>query len=680
MRLFLRFLVAIFVLVGVAIAALLFMPGDKIAQFAEEQFETATGRSIQIDGDVRTSIYPLLGVRTGSITIANAKWSEAGPMMQAEGMSIGVDLMALFEGNVRIKKVEVIAPKILLEVAKDGRNNWDMTPAGAAGAVATGTVSDSSSIPAFSLGRGLIRNATLTYIDHASGEKIHLSEMDADLRLPTFTGPAEISLSARLNGQAIAMNADIAGFETFLSGAVGKLATTLQVGNSKVSFNGKGGFAPLAADGTLKADLSDMAALFGAIGMAAPDLPKGMGRNANITGQVTYTAKGTAHLRGGVIALDDNVFSGGADLFLDGARPRLKASFSAGALDFSVLAASVDDTGQNVEVASGWPTDKIDTSGLGLLDADVSLRAASINLGTVQLGASNVSATLDRSRVVFGLKKIETYQGIISGEFVVNGRGGLSVGGNLNAAGLAMAPLLHDLADYERLVGTGDMQLKFLGVGNSMDAIMRSLSGSGSLKLGQGEILGLDLGGMLRNLDTSYRGDGQKTVFNSVGASFTIKDGVLHNEDLAFVAPLAKALGEGDIGIGTQTLKYRVTPTALTETDGSGGISVPVLITGTWANPKFRPDLQALIDQNLAEEKAALEAKIAAEKAAAKARLAAKKAELEAKLAAEKARALQRAQEVLDVEVEDGETIEDAAKRKAEDEIKRGLLNLLGNN
>lgn len=677
MRLLLRFILVLFVLVIVAVGALLFMPGDKIAQFAEEQFETATGRSIQIGGDVRTSIYPLLGVRTGAITIANAKWSDAGPLMQADGMSIGVDLMALFNGEVRIKKVEMIAPKILLEVAKDGRANWEMTPAGGATA---GASNSAGGIPEFSLGRGTVRNATLRFVDHASGENITLSEMDADLRLPKFTGPADLSMSARLNGQAVSMTGNVATFDRFLTGAVGKLATTVQVGGSTISFNGKGGFSPVAADGDIKADLADMAALFGAIGMAAPELPKGMGRNADIKGHVTYTAKGTAHLRDGVIALDSNVFSGGADLFMSGERPRLKASFAAGALDFSVLAASVDDAGQDVEVASGWPTDVIDVSGLGLLDADVSLAAKSINLGTVQLGASNVTAKLERSRVVFSLNKIETYKGVINGQFVVNGRGSLSVGGNLAASKLAMQPLLHDLADYERLIGTGDMQLKFLGVGNSMDAIMHSLSGSGSFTLGQGEILGLDLGGMLRNLDASYRGEGQKTVFNSIGASFTLKDGVLHNEDLSFVAPLAKALGAGDIGIGTQTLKYRVNPVALAKADGSGGISVPVLITGTWADPKFRPDLQALIDQNLADEKAALEAKIAAEKAAAKARLEAKKAELEARLAAEKAQALQRAQEVLDVEVEAGETLEDAAKRKLEEEAKRGLLNLLGNN
>lgn len=674
MRLLFRFVLVLIVLAIVAVAALLFMPGDKIAQFAEEQFEEATGRAITIGGDVRTSIYPVLGVRTGAISIANAPWSGAGPMLQADGMSIGVDLMALFNGDVKIKKIEVVAPKILLEVAKNGSANWEM----ASGGSATASSAKAGGIPAFSLGQAIIKDAQLTFIDHASGEKISLSDMDAELQLPVFAGRADMSMSARLNGQAITATAVVAAFDTFLSGAVGKLSTTVKIGGSTVAFDGKGGFSPLAADGNVKADLADMAALFGAIDMAAPDLPKGMGRVADVSGRVTYTTKGTAHLRDGVIKLEQNVFAGGADLFLDGERPRLKANLSAAALDFSVLAASVDDSGQSVETAAGWPKDVIDVSGMGALDADVSLVAKSVNLGTVQLGASSVNIKLDRSRAVFTLNNIETYKGAVRGNFVVNGRGGLSVGGDLTASGLAMSPLLRDLTDYERLVGVGDMHLKFLGVGNTMDAIMHSLSGDGSLGLGQGEILGLDLVGMLRNLDTSYRGEGQKTVFNSIGANFTIKDGVLHNDDLAFVAPLAKALGAGDIGIGTQTLKYRVNPVVLTSADGTGGISVPVLISGTWAEPKFRPDLQALIDQNLAEEKAALKAKIEAEKAAAEARLQAKKAQLEARLAAEKAAALKRAQEVLDVEVQAGETLEDAAQRKVEEEAKRGLLKLLG--
>ena len=679
MRLILRFVLILFVLGVVAITALLFMPGDRIAQFAEEQFESATGRSIEISGDVRTSIYPLLGVRTGPITVANAPWSDAGPMVQAEGLTIGVNLMALFRGDVRVKKIEVIAPKILLEVAKDGRVNWDMAPS--AGGGETAAAVGSGGIPAFSLGRGLIRNATLTYVDHATGSKTILTSLDAELRLPDFAGRADISMSARMNGQALSLTGDVATFGKLLNGDVSQLRVNAQVGGSKIGFDGKAGISPVAADGLLDADLADMAALFGVIGMETPDLPKGMGRTAKITGAATYTAKGTAHLRNGRIALDHNVFTGAADLFLTGGdRPLLKAQFEADALDFSVLAASVDDTGNTVETSAGWPKEAFDVSGLGALDADVTLAANSIDLGTAKLGPSSVTAKLDRSRVVFTLHKVQTYNGAISGQFVVNGRGGLSVGGDLTATGLAMQPLLVDLAEYERLIAVGDMHLKFLGVGNSMDAIMNSLSGNGSFKLGQGEILGLDLVGMLRNLDTSYRGDGQKTVFNAVSATFTMKDGVLRNDDLSFVAPLAKALGAGDVGIGAQTLDYRINPTAMAAADGTGGISVPVLITGTWANPKFRPDLQALIDQNLAEEQAAVEAKLAAEKAALEARVAAEKAALQERAEAEKAAAEQRVQDALGVDPGEGESVEDAARRKLEEEAKRGLQNLLGGN
>lgn len=677
MRLIIRAVLVLVALVVVAIVALLFMPGDKIARFAENQFESATGRSMTITGDVSTTIYPLLGVRTGPVSIANASWSKAGPMIKAEGLSIGVNLMALFNGNVKIKKIELNAPEILLEVSKNSAANWEMTTPNSS---ATNSAGQSSGIPEFSLGRALINNGKLTYIDHATGSKTVFSEMDADMRLPDFAGRGEVSLSARMNGQAITLDADIKQFGKLLNGAISHTDTKLLIGGNTIKFSGNARISPFAVDGNLNADLADMPVLYTLMKIDNPDLPKGMGRKISVTGKTTYTAKGTAHLRGGVIKLDDNIFSGGADLFPGDKRPLIKAQFSADTLDFSTLAASVDDTGQAVEVAPGWPKDIIDVSPLAMMDADVALTAKSVDLGTVKLGPSSIKAKLDRSRVVFTLNQIKTYGGNITGQFVINGRGGLSVGGDLTAKGLAMNPLLKDLADYDRLVAAADLHLKFLGVGNTMDKIMHSLSGSGSFNLGQGEILGLDLGGMLRNLDTSYRGSGQKTVFEKISASFVMKDGVLSNDDLVFTAPLAKALGAGQIGIGDQTLNYRITPTALAKTDGSGGISVPVIITGTWANPKFRPDLKALIDQQLADEKAALEAKLKAEKEAAKARLAAKKAELEAKLAAEKAEALRRTQEKLGLETQDGESVEDAAKRKLEEEAKRGLLKLLGGN
>ena len=191
------------------------------------------------------------------------------------------------------------------------------------------------------------------------------------------------------------------------------------------------------------------------------------------------------------------------------------------------------------------------------------------------------------------------------------------------------------------------MQLKFLGVGNTMDKIMRSLSGQGSLAVGAGELRGLDIMGMIRNLDASFEGDGSKTVFDAINASYVIDGGVLRNSDLDFRASLLTATGEGSLDIGAQNINYRIDPVALS--DQTGGFGVPVLITGPWANVKFRPDLKALADRELAEEKEKL-------KAAAAAKL----------------------EEELGVDLDGAESVEEVVKDKLEDRAKDALRGLFG--
>ena len=55
-----------------------------------------------------------------------------------------------------------------------------------------------------------------------------------------------------------------------------------------------------------------------------------------------------------------------------------------------------------------------------------------------------------------------------------------------------------------------------------------------------------------RNLDTSYIGEGAKTIFDSIAGTFTVDGGVLQNDDLRLDAPLLTATGAGKVGIGAQ--------------------------------------------------------------------------------------------------------------------------------
>jgi AsmA protein len=664
MRWLIRSVLALTVLLLLGVAAVLMIPSERIAALAADRFAQITGRTLVIEGAVRPSFFPTLGVQTGPVSVSNADWSDEGDMLRAEGLAIALDMAALIGGEVKITAIRAEAPQLLLERARDGRQNWvfggENGGTASAGMVGEGTP--------FTLDLAEVSDGAITYIDHAADRRIALSGITGSARIPDFNGMAIFTFDAVSQGQPVDVALEIAQFAPFLKGEVVGVDLDLTVGDAAVQFAGRAGWNPLAATGALTTDLADLRAISLAVGVAPPALPQGLGAGrVQVQGEVTLTEQMSLHLRGGTVTLDETPLSLDADLTTAGDRPKLSAQVQAGALSLAqALGGQGGDIGNGARggtAAQGWPTDAIDVSGLAALDASVAISADSIDLGVAQLGQTQVMLTIDRGRAVFDLRQIAAYQGSITGQFVVNGRGGLSVGGDLRLAGLAMQPLLTDLGGYDRLIGTGDLGLKFLGVGGSVDAIMRSLSGSGTLSLGRGEVRGLDIAGILRTLDAGYVGDGQRTIFDQITASHTIDGGVLTNSDLSFAAPYVTATGEGSVDLGARSLEYRLRPVALAAVDGSGGILVPLMITGPWANPRFRLDLESLAREQFEED----------------ARAAAAQAE-------ERARAelTRRAEEDLGIVQQDGETLEDAARRRAQEaldaEAVRLLERLLGGN
>lgn len=665
MRWLIRSLFALCLLAVLIVVALFLIPSDRVAQVATDRFETLTGRSLRIEGAVRPTLWPTLGVKTGAVEISNADWSDAGPMLRADALEIGLDMAALWGGSVRITGIRAEAPQILLERARDGRENWVFGGRNG-GTAAPGMAGEGTP---FTLDLAEISEGSLRFIDHGTGQQYTLSGIGGRVRIPSFTGPARIDLAASMNGQPMQVDLQLGAFSTFLEGRLIGMELDLAAGDARIRFNGRGGWNPLGAEGDLTADLADLSEISRLAGILRPALPAGLGaQSVSVAGAVTLTKEQSLHLRGGTVTLDSNRLSVEADLTTQGARPKISAQIGAGALNLAGLAGGEGGGAGGGVQADGWPTDRIDVSGLGLIDAVLAISADSVDLGLARLGPSRISATVDRGRAVLDLRQVSAYQGAITGQFVINSRGGLSVGGDLALAGLAMQPLLTDLGGYDRLIGTGDANLKFLGVGNSIDEIMRSLSGSGGIAFGKGELRGLDIAGMLRTLDTGYVGEGQKTIFDSISTGFSIDKGVLVSDDLALKAPYVTATGAGKIGIGTRTLDYRLRPTALAAADGTGGIMVPLLITGSWANPKFRLDLESI-----AREKLEADAKALEERARARAR----EAEAKAKAELEK-----KAQEELGIQRQEGESLEDAARRRAqealEEEAARALRKLLG--
>jgi AsmA protein len=633
MRWIFRLVGVLLVLVVVLVGVVFLIPAEKIAGFATAEISARTGRDVSFSGKIKPVFFPVLGVKTEGLSIGNASWSDGSPMITADSLLVGVELMPLISGEIKIKEFRLSGAQIRLEKTRDGQVNWELE---GAGETASETGATTAGLPHFSLKLGQISDGSLRYIDHQAGTETTVKDIDLAISLPDIDAEATLAGSLAYNGQQITLETRLSGLAPLLAGKVMDLDIKVDGGFGAITFNGRAGINPVVADGTLNARLSDMAAAGQLAGTG--DFSGGMFKTVGASGTLTYSEQGDIFLRDARIAIDDNRLNADIDLTLAD-RPLMTAKLVAGDLDFSKLIGG-SGADSDEETALGWSKSILDLSALQLMDADIGFAASSVNLGMAKLGETRLRAKLDAGRLVVSLNKVTAYGGDIAGEYVINARNGLSMGGDLAIADMQLQPLLIDMADYDRLIAGTSGRLKFLTSGNSIDAMMNRLSGSGRVDIGAGEIIGLDLVGMLRNLDASYRGASNKTIFSSITGSFAILDGVLANEDLNFASGLLDATGSGQIDIAAQTVNYRVIPVAFSGEDigSAGGISVPVLIDGPWSNLRFRPDLQGLFDAELDKQKAELEAR-------AKANLEKIKEETEQRLKDEAEKALKKAAE-----------------------------------
>ncbi|MDF3412902.1 AsmA family protein [Sulfitobacter sp. M57] len=632
----------IVVLVAViAVVGVLMLPADRIARIASEQLTRLTGRMVTVSGDVSMTFWPVLGVSAGGLEVGNADWAKEGAMFTTAQAAIGVDAAALLRGEIRITNVEANSPTIRLQSRKDGRANWIFTDADGAAEITAENAPDDAGNTPLTIERLVIRDAALIY-DAEGADLVSYSGVDLTLDWPEQGGAAQIDAALRPAGQVVKIAAKIDRFAGFLDGQVQPINLSVASNGGGLTLNGRASIAGAVA-GAFDLKTTDTGAFLAALGAGSVSLPKGLGQNMHTRADITLTPDRRLSLRDLVADLGGNTLRGAADIELNG-KPQINAQLQAGALNLAGLAGGENADGGAAD--TGWSRVPIDASGLATFNGGIALNADSIDLGALKLGRTRSLLTNDRARMVFELREVAAYGGLFTGEFVMNNRNGLSVGGKLRAAGVEMRGLLTDLAGLTRFSGRGDAEVSFLGVGQTVDAIMRSLSGKGAVNIGRGSIEGIDLDDLLGSFDVK----GGTTVFDALTATFSIDKGVLSNSNLKMLLPNFEATGAGKVNLGAQSLDYTVTPKAL-RVNKERGLAVPVRIAGPWRDPKITADVKAVIDLNFREE--------------------VKRAEDKAKQKLE-----QKLDDELGLTRQEGQSVEEAVKDKLEDKLKKELFKI----
>lgn len=175
--------------------------------------------------------------------------------------------------------------------------------------------------------------------------------------------------------------------------------------------------------------------------------------------------------------------------------------------------------------------------------------------------------------------------------------------------GVNIGPLLRDLADKDVLEGKGNVSVDVQAAGATVGAVKRALEGTASLSLKDGAIKGINLAESFRKVKSALgaktqeqgAAKGDKTDFSELSASFVIRGGVAHNEDLSAKSPFFRLGGAGDIDIGGDKMDYLAKAAIVNTAGGQGakeltelrGLTIPVRISGPFDALKFRIDLGA---------------------------------------------------------------------------------------
>ncbi|NUB16417.1 AsmA family protein [Azospirillum brasilense] len=129
-----KLLIAALILLGLLVAAVLIVPSviDWNAYKAQiaDKVSAATGRKVELRGDIGLSLLPAPALTVRDARLANAPGGSEEDMARLKELDVRVALGPLLGGHIQVQSIRLIDPTFLFETLPDGRFNWDLSGAG----------------------------------------------------------------------------------------------------------------------------------------------------------------------------------------------------------------------------------------------------------------------------------------------------------------------------------------------------------------------------------------------------------------------------------------------------------------------------------------------------------------------------------------------------------------------
>lgn len=533
---------------GAVVAALVLLlalgiPANFLVASLQTRVEAATGYRLRIDGPTSISVLPRLAVSVRQVTLLDHNGSDLQTQFKADSIRIALSLAGLLGGNPRITQITLVRPTMRLPLARE-RTSLSAAPA------AAGIGSQTSATPV--IDHIIIQDGSLGFYSGQSHLESSIEDIDLDITLGVVDEKPRVVGTFIWGSQAIHVDLKSQTRPQQLAGQTIPVDIALQIPGLSEQ--------PLTATAQLKVRGASLAinTLSGRLGQSS--------------------------------------FNGWATVDFGATKPLVQ-----GDIDFDrlrIALASKTGKPRNVLIEP-WSEKQFSVDALNFIDSQVRISAAELSLDTFAFAPIAVEADLTGGIVETKFAQAGLYGGQASGTMSLDASGPVPAhAAHVRLEGVDALPLLSNVAGFEHLEGKMLANIDVHGRGASEQAVISSLSGTIDFQLSNGAIRGIDVTKLMHDVATNIlygwqQSAADKTELAELNARFRVSSGVATVDNLDLAGPLVRVKGAGNIDLAAKVLQLRVEPRL---TAGPVGLGVPIIIQGSWSEPRFYPDVAGILD------------------------------------------------------------------------------------
>ncbi len=553
----------------------------------EGELSSAIGRPVRIEGPLTLTIFPDIGFRAERVLLTNSPGGQAPYLALVEKMRVAVKGAGLLKGKVDIAEILIERPDLRLEIDNKGQPNWLIKTHNHDGWLAEQTRFSGAEIN--------ISDGTIRYENFQANSRENLEDVDAIIGW--FGSTIALDGAANSAGERISFVLKAVSPARLLNGLRSGVDISLTSDLVQASFKGNLTLNG-PAQGIFKFDTPSLRKFSAWRGNGLPNV----GGLEIFSLQTQLARHGTVYMMTDAkMSLGDSEIVGKVELETSQSTPLIRGMLKIDQLDVGSFLVAPDI------VRSGrtdlWDSTQLNFVLLKRFQSDLKLEVQKLRIRSLEIQDAVIALSSHNSSLEARFDSFALH----------GGTGSMNV--QLDAASpdpvyrakiqfnrISTKPLWEELWGISGFEGPANLTLNINAQGDNPAAMMRSLSGLGSLHMINGRLHGIDLelAGRIARLDLQsaiYRK--ATTPFRQMRASFSISRGVLRTEDFGLTSPVYELLGSGTVDMAGRRLNLGFRPRARLEMDERplntiGDFSAPFSLTGTWARMAYKTAEPAL--------------------------------------------------------------------------------------